>query len=156
FLNAAFGAPDWEAAAASLEVLVEKSVEKEETRKAIKKDLRGLASELKKRSPGFGARSAYVVRTADGYDGFYHAYGDHSRYEGVKTPLFDYVGDDAILAAALGFPDPGPSYAVLSKYTRTFYDYLETAFLGADVDDEYKQAYKKHAPGMLEALKKLD
>jgi hypothetical protein len=156
FLNATLGAPDWAAAAKSVKSLVDKNIDKDESKKTIKKDVDGLAGELKKWSRTHGAVSAYAVKTAGGYDVFLHDFGDHARCKGVKTHLFDHVRGDPIFAAALGFADPGATYATLSKYVRTFYGHTESALLAWEIDDEYKAEYKKHAPGILQAVRKFD
>lgn len=154
FLEATVGAPDWAAAAKSLAALVEKHVEKEEPKKGLVKELRELSAGLKKLTHGRGACSGYVVQTADGYEAFWHDFGEHD-CKNVKTPLFEHVGEDAIFAAAVGFENPGATYALVSKHVRTLYGHLETAFLALEVD-EAKAEYKKHAPGLLKALKQFD
>jgi hypothetical protein len=156
FLNATLGAPDWEGVGKTVKSLVDKITDKDDARKAVKKDVDGFVSELKKWSRGYGAVSFYAVRTADGYDAFVHDFGDHSWCKGVKTHLFDHVRGEPIFAAAFGFSDPGPAYATLSKYVRAFYGHAESALLAWDIDEEYKTEYKKHAPGILKAARSLD
>src|SRR5262249_49359498 len=145
FLNATLGAPDWDATAQRLNAVVDKAVQDEKSSKAIKKDVSGLADELKKWTPGYGAVSAYSVRTADGYEAFWHDFGDHSGCKGVKTHLFEHVRGEPIFGMALGTRDPGPAYATFSKYFAAFYGHAEDAFLAWQIDDEYKKEYRSRA-----------
>jgi len=129
---------------------------RDERRKAIEKDIDGLAAQLKKwYTYEYGASIGFSYMTDTGYEGWAYNYSNHDNLKGVKSKLHNYFGSDPIFAAAGAFKCDGTLYNETVSWSKKVYGHVEGAlfdFIDQDMKDKYNEVTKVFFP----ILKRID
>jgi hypothetical protein len=127
----------------------------ENKRKAIMKDVRGLAGDLKKELAAPGASLSFSYLSDRGYEGFDYQYGDFpDRDSSKRLTLLDHVGGDPILAVVGRSKGTLERYQTFSKWIKIAYGHAEPLIL-EKLKEQEKQKYEEVGKMVFPLLKRF-
>ncbi|HTU19384.1 MAG TPA: hypothetical protein VMG10_15090 [Gemmataceae bacterium] len=128
----------------------------ENKRKAIVKDVSGLARDLKKELTAPGASLSFSYLSKRGYEGFDYHYGEFPDRDSSKAlTLLDHVGGDPILAVVGRSRGTLERYQTVSKWIKVAYGHAEPLIL-EKLSDQEKQKYEEATKQIFPLLKRCD
>lgn len=128
----------------------------ENQRKAIMKDVAGLASDLKKSITPAGASLSFTYLSERGYEGYEYQYGEFPNLDSSKSlSLLDHVGGDPILATVGRSKGTLQHYQMLSKWLKVAYGHAEPIVL-EKIGEKEKGQYEEIRKLVFPYLKRFD
>ncbi|MGH7223763.1 MAG: hypothetical protein ACRELF_11080, partial [Gemmataceae bacterium] len=128
----------------------------ENKRKAIMKDVKGLARDLKKELTAPGASLSFSYLSERGYQGYDYQYGEFPDRDSSKAlTLLNHVGGDPILAVVGRSRGTLESYQTVSKWLKVAYGHAEPLIL-EKMNEQQKQKYEEIGKLIFPLLKRFD
>jgi hypothetical protein len=128
----------------------------ENKRKAIMKDVSGLARDLKKELTAPGASLSFSYLSDRGYEGYDYQYGEFPDRDSSKTlTLLNHVGGDPILAVVGRSKGTLERYRTVSKWIKIAYGHAEPLIL-EKINEQDKQKYEEISKLVFPPLKRFD
>lgn len=128
----------------------------EDRRKAIMKDVAGLARDLKKNVTAPGASLSFSYLSERGYEDYDYQYGEFPDRDSSKPlPLLDHVGGNPILAVVGRSRGTLDGYQTLSKWIKVAYSHAEPLVL-EKLEEQQKQKYEEIGKLVFPLLKRFD
>jgi hypothetical protein len=128
----------------------------ESKRKAIVKDVKGLASEFKKSMTPAGASLSFSYRSDRGYEGYEYQYGEFPDRDSSKPlSLLQHVGGDPIMATVGRSKNTLEQYLQMSKWIKVAFGHAEPIILEKLKEPEKKQ-YEEISKLVFPLLKRFD
>lgn len=122
----------------------------------IRKDLKGLADDLKTLTPEPGALAGFGFLTDRGIENYTYAWGDHDRIDGSKPlSLLQHVGGNPIFAVVSRAHVSAEQYDGAIKWVKTAYAYVEELAL-PKVPEGEREKVKKFLAAAGPSLARLD
>ena len=128
----------------------------ENKRKAIMKDVSGLAGDLKKELTPAGASLSFSYLSERGYEGYDYQYGEFPYLDSSKPlTLLNHVGGDPILAVVGRSKGTLERYQTMSKWIKTAFGHAEPLIL-EKLGEQEKQKYEEVSKLVFPLLKRFD